>query len=253
MPVADTAFAIAVIRRLEHERPAAERLFEDPYAAAFGSGGPEAARGTQRFLELPFFHDAVRLRTRFVDDCVGDSLEGGVDQLVVLGAGFDCRALRMVAITRRGARVYEVDLAAQLEEKRALLAAAGVALPAHVAQVAADFAKPGLMDQLGADLAAHGFRAAAGALFVWEGVVGYLGRAAIAQSLAFMARAGGPGGRVVFDFGKWTFDPETVADRAREAGFSRCQDIGFDELWRRYLPGEPHANAAFARMAVAEV
>jgi hypothetical protein len=28
---------------------------------------------TQRFLDLPFFRDGVRLRTRFLDDCVRDS------------------------------------------------------------------------------------------------------------------------------------------------------------------------------------
>jgi hypothetical protein len=31
--VADTAFAVAVVRAEEGEKPAAERLFEDPYAA----------------------------------------------------------------------------------------------------------------------------------------------------------------------------------------------------------------------------
>ena len=32
---ADTAYSIAFVRAMESERPVAERLFEDPYAAFF--------------------------------------------------------------------------------------------------------------------------------------------------------------------------------------------------------------------------
>jgi O-methyltransferase involved in polyketide biosynthesis len=37
MSVADTAFTIAVVRAEEARRPEAERLFDDPHAAIFGS------------------------------------------------------------------------------------------------------------------------------------------------------------------------------------------------------------------------
>ena len=97
------------------------------------------AEATARLLAFPLVRDGVRLRTRFIDDFLREGLSAGMTQVVLFGAGFDARALRMPEIAARGARVYEVDLAAQLEQKRALLATAGVALPGHAAHVACDF------------------------------------------------------------------------------------------------------------------
>src|SRR4249920_3628137 len=92
--VADTAFSIALVRAEEGNRPDGEQLFADPYASAFAAAGAHVAEGTQRFLDLPFFRDGVRLRTRFLDDSVRDGLAAGLDQVVLLGAGFDARGLR---------------------------------------------------------------------------------------------------------------------------------------------------------------
>ena len=95
LTAADTAFSIAAVRAEEASRPHAERLFDDPYAALFRTAGAHAEEGTQRFLKLPFFRDGIRIRTRFIDDVVVAELAAGVDQIVVLGAGFDMRALRI--------------------------------------------------------------------------------------------------------------------------------------------------------------
>ncbi len=58
-----------------------------------------------------------------------------------------------------------------------------------------------LADSLTSVLEVRGFRTGEGALFVWEGVIGYIDDAAIDQSLRFMAGAGGTGSRLVFTFG----------------------------------------------------
>lgn len=253
LTVADTAFPIAVVRAEEGERPAPERLFEDPYASVFRAAGAHAEEGTQRFLGLPFFRDGIRLRTRFIDDFVRDGLAAGLDQVVLLGAGFDCRGLRMPEIAGRPVSVYEVDFAEQLEKKRALLAAADVQLPARIAYVACDFKAPDFEDALTAALEERGFRRGAGALFLWEGVVAYIDQGAIDRSLAFMVRIGGAGSRLVFDFASAVVDPETVLTRARRAGFAACEEVGLDEVWRRYLPGEPHENAWVCRMGTASL
>jgi methyltransferase (TIGR00027 family) len=251
--VADTAFSIAVVRSEEGRRVEAERLFDDPYAAMFAARGAHAAESTQRFLDLPFFRDAVRLRTRYIDDAVRAGLAAGVDQLVLLGAGFDARALRMPEIGARNARVYEVDTAEQLARKRDVLASEGVEVPSHVAYVPCDFDDPHYETALAADLEASGFRRRAGAIFVWEGVIGYIGTEEIDRALSFMATNGGPGTRVVFTFGEGSFDPDTAATRARRAGFSAYDEIAGDELWRRYLPGEPHPAAVVTKIGTAIV
>lgn len=249
--VADTAYAIAAIRAEEGERPPTERLFEDPYARLFAAGGAHAADGVARFLELPFFRDGIRLRTRFIDDVVRAAVADGLAQVVLLGAGFDARAMRMPELS--GRRVFEVDLPEQLDARRALLDGAGLAAPPWSAQVPCDFEAPDFEAELGGALAARGFQLGAGALFVWEGVVAYLRRESVDRSLAFMARAGGPGGRVVFDYGAFLFDPESATERTARHGFTSCEEVAFDELWRRYLPGDPHENAWVVRAAVARV
>jgi methyltransferase (TIGR00027 family) len=253
LTAADTAYSIAVVRAQESDLPAAERLFEDPYAPVFAAAGAHAAEGTKRFLALPFFRDAIRLRTKGIDAFVREGLAAGLNQLVLLGAGFDTRGMRMPEIAAQRATVYEVDFAEQLEHKRALLAAAGVTLPAWIAHVGCDFKAPDFDAPLTAGLQERGFRIGAGAIFVWEGVLAYIGRDVVDRSLRFMARAGGPGSRLVFEFVPDVFEPETVQDRTRQTGFTACDEVAFDDLWRRYLPGEPHPNSRAIRLAMATV
>jgi len=244
--VADTAFSIAVVRAEESAR--AERLFEDPYAHMFQPTEPDAIEATNRYLELPLFREIIRLRTRFIDDAI--RALGGLRQLVVLGTGFDTRALRMPELA--DTRIFEIDFADQLERKRSFLDAGGITLPNRVVYVACDFSgdwEPRLL----AELEAHGFHRGAGAMFVWEGVIGYIDGPAIDRSLAFMVRAGGPTTRVAFTWAQPSIDPDSLEQRTTRAGFTRCEDVGSDELWRRHLPGEPPFIATMSRLAIAEV
>lgn len=160
--VADTAFSIAVVRAEEGSRPDGERLFTDPYASVFAAAGASAAESTQRFLDLPFFRDGVRLRTKFLDDCVRDGLTAGLDQVVLLGAGFDARGLRMTEIEARRATVFEVDTPEQMARKRRALAGAGVRLPARIVYVPFDCETPDFDDELGRALEVARFRRGAG-------------------------------------------------------------------------------------------
>jgi methyltransferase (TIGR00027 family) len=250
---ADTAYAIAYIRAEEGRYPLAERLFEDPYASLFADAGQHAMEGTRRFLDLPFLVESVRLRTRAYDDFVREGLAAGVTQIVLLGAGFDARGLRLPEIPAHGARVYEVDFPRQLEDKRRILSAGGVALPPWVAHVACDLAAPGFADRLAADLEASGFRLGGGARVIMEGVAAYIDRAAFDDNLGFVARACGHGSTVGFEFFEGIFDMGPAGARIRGLGFTRWDEVGFDALWRRHLPGEPHPNAAFAKIGLATV
>lgn len=251
LTVADTAFAIAAVRAEEALRPLDERLFEDPYAALFRAAGAHAEEGTQRYLGLPFFRDGIRIRTRFIDDALADGLAADIDQIVLLGAGLDARALRTPALATQGARVFEVDLAEQLDRKRSVLEAAGVTLPALVSYVACDVTAPDYESTLSRSLEALGFRRDRPAFIIWEGVTTYIGVAATDRMLAFIAAVCDSRTRVVFDVGSRFFDPETVFDHATRAGFSSCDAHGGDALWRQYLRGEPHPAASVFRMAVA--
>jgi len=231
LTVADTAFSIAEARADETE------LFTDPFAKHFVAAGVHAAEGTKRYLDLPFFREGVRLRTRFIDDFVRDAMRDS-EQLVILGAGFDMRAMRLPELER--ASVYEIDSPDQMRRKRAILEGAGVQIPARIRYVPFDF--DGEIDRA---LDETDFRFGENAAFIWEGVIGYIDRAAIDASLRFMARAGT---RLVFTSAEATFSPETSAVATARAGWETCEEVGLDDAWRRYWRTEPYEYARVSRL-----
>jgi methyltransferase (TIGR00027 family) len=251
--VADTATVIALIRSQESTVPPAERLFEDPYARLFSVAGAAAEEIAARFFTVPFFREAIRLRTRFIDDTVRAILADGLRQIVLLGAGFDCRTLRLPEIANSGAAVFEIDFAPQLAYKRTVLAAARVKLPDVMRFVACDFTADDFETKLLADLSANGFRPATRTCFIWEGVVGYLDDAAVDRTLAFVARVGGTGSRVVLNHTVGRFRPEQLRVHLAAAGFTPVEEHGCDALHRRYLPGEPPPGGELHRLAIARV
>jgi methyltransferase (TIGR00027 family) len=251
--VADTAYSIAIVRADESKLPKEERLFDDPYAHLFAAAGEHAREATQRFLELQMMREGVRLRTRFIDDAVRDGLAAGLKQVVLLGAGFDARGMRMPEIAEHGASVFEVDFGYQLDRKREILSAGGVSVPERIAYVPVDFEAPDFDGELTSALEAKGFRVGAGAIFVWEGVIGYISMSTIEKTMAFVARTGGRGTRLVFVFGQFSFDPESAEIFAKKTGFSSCEEIGADQTWRRYWSTPPHEFASVSRFAVAIV
>jgi methyltransferase (TIGR00027 family) len=105
-------------------------------------------------------------RTRFFDDAVLGAIAAGVDQIVILGAGYDGRALRF---RTPGVQFFEVDHPATQADKRERLAAIAAGTEG-ITFVAADFTEPGLDDAL----TAGGYDRGRRALFTCEGVLRYL-------------------------------------------------------------------------------
>jgi len=247
--VTDTAAAIARVRSWENDLPEAERLFEDPYAHLFG-GGPAADEAVQLFLSAPIFRDHIRLRTRFIDDAMRAALAAGIQQVVNLGVGFDCRTLRLTEIAEHGAQVYEVDFAAQLERKATVLTAAGVALPPFMHMVPADFSGE-FGAQLTTDLATAGFDVAAPVVIVWEGVLSYLDDVSCDRTLRWITSVSAPKSRLAFNYPVSRFDPEDLRPRILEAGFVWLDDASLGDVYGRYLPEDPPPGSDLYRFAVA--
>jgi methyltransferase (TIGR00027 family) len=249
--VTHTASAVARIRAEEAGLPRSERLFEDPYARLF-DGGAAADETMGFFLQVPFLREAIRLRTRYIDDVVCRGVEDGLRQLVLLGAGFDCRALRLTLLEDAQVAAFEVDFASQLAEKRRLLAEAGIALPRRVRYVPSDFTLD-FAGPLSADLEAAGFSPGVGAIFVWEGVANYLDDDAVARTLRFVAGSGGARSRLVLNYQIGRFDPAGLARRFADAGLEVEEDVALDVLFGRYLRGAPPAGGELYRVASAAV
>jgi methyltransferase (TIGR00027 family) len=127
----------------------------------------------------------VTSRTEFMDGAVLQAIEEGVTQVVVLGAGYDGRALRFRA---PGVRFFEVDHPATQADKRRRLDAVDASTDG-ITFVAADFTEDDLEDRL----AAAGHDARARSLFVCEGVLRYLPEHSFHALLRASAARAAPG------------------------------------------------------------
>ena len=195
-----TARGVALVRALEMQRPEAERISSDPYAARFADPvllwltKLMIASGASRLVGIEGMINFALLRERYVDDVMRAELADGAEQIVVLGAGFDTRAYR---VDRPDVVVFEVDHPDTQADKRRSLANAGIQPPANVRFVPVDFD----IDDLGACLRTAGYDTKRRSVFVWQGVVFYLTQAGVDHTLAFIAQSAHPQSLTVFDYG----------------------------------------------------
>jgi methyltransferase (TIGR00027 family) len=166
--------------RLGFDRPAApygDAAADDRLAADVASSAALApSERMSRYL---------RARTSFFDRVVLSALDREVKQLVVVGAGYDGRALRYA---KPGVRWFEVDDPATQRDKRARLERLGIDTR-HVSFIGADLREPGLASAL----TAGGFEPDLPSPIVCEGVAVYLDLAVLErllQELRAIATAG---------------------------------------------------------------
>jgi methyltransferase (TIGR00027 family) len=196
------------------------RIADDPYGARFGgpwaqalavAGSRPAVRAQiVRLRPIASWVAYMQVRTRLIDDEVRGFLGGGGRQIVILGAGYDCRAARFAA-ELDGGRVFEVDHPATQARKRAVLERSGARPP--VEYVPWHFERRALAE-LPAALAALGLDLARPTLTLWEGVTMYLSPEAIDATVVAARELGGAGSRLVFNY-------TTRAGIDRPTGFAR--------------------------------
>ena len=92
-----TAQGVAKQRMIETLAKSDKRVISDPYADRFVTGasfiklmGHKLNVWLAKKL-VPGFHEHIISRTRFIDDLITRSAGDGVEQYVILGAGYDCR------------------------------------------------------------------------------------------------------------------------------------------------------------------
>jgi methyltransferase (TIGR00027 family) len=116
--VGGTSLGVARARAWESGRP--DRLFDDPYAAAFTAAAPTARRAVSPGSPRARLAFHVIIRTRFYDDYLLGACAAGCRQVVLVAAGLDTRAYRLPWPT--GVRLYELDLPEVLTFKESVLA-----------------------------------------------------------------------------------------------------------------------------------
>jgi methyltransferase (TIGR00027 family) len=126
--------------------------------------------------------ERLERRTRWFDSVTLQSIEEGIRQVVLVAAGYDCRALRF---RTPGVRFFELDHPATQADKRRIVEEMGADV-ADVAYAAADF----IVDDVAAALAAADHDATEATLFVVEGLLIYLPEDVIVSTLtALRSRA----------------------------------------------------------------
>ena len=194
-----TAAWVAAWRGWGRKLPAEARLVEDPWGNLFG--GP-AARWVQRVpgpLTVPVWPLALHMqvRTRAIDDLLASFLASGGRQVLILGAGYDCRAARFARELGDGT-VFEVDHPATQARKREILDR--FRLPGRPAvHLPWDFEERSV-DALPDALAEHGHDPSRPTLTIWEGVTMYLQEPAIAATTGAVSRLSAPGSRFVLTY-----------------------------------------------------
>lgn len=182
----------------------------------FAGGEPEVddrlARAVGLPVPLPLFGTGgayFRARTRFFDEAVVGAIRDGIEQVVLVGAGYDGRAFRYRA---PGVRWFEVDHPATQAGKRSTLDALGVVIdPSHLTFVPCDLG--GFEgDDVGAALAAAGHDASRSTLFVAEAVLPYLPVGAVERALHALADRRGPSGRLAVELGLVPHDLQARAN-----------------------------------------
>jgi methyltransferase (TIGR00027 family) len=287
-----TAMAVALMRSV-HTRfdplpmindPWSEKLVPDEVleliVARATNDAPASDLPTQASADAairahPAFPNVV-LRARYTEDALHRAIRRGVNQYVILGAGFDSYALR-VPPEYQDLNIFEIDHPATQALKQQSIAECDIQLPNSVHFLAADLAR----EELGDVLDRSAFDATQPAFFSWLGVTMYLTREANMATLAAVANCSAPASEIVFSyvdqsyFGQQSgadgeifaslqqsvssmgepflsgFDPQELAGELTQVGMLLQEDIDDSALLQQYDPGNRNGFQASDRSHIA--
>ncbi len=220
-----TAQSVALQRAVHQVIDDAPKILDDPIAIRLFS--PEvmadaqahpARFQTSRSLAL---RSLVLIRSRYAEDCLKQAVDHGMQQYLMLGAGWDTFAYRQPAWAQ-GLRIFEVDQPASRQAKLQRIQAAQIMVPPNVAYVPIDFETTALRE----GLRRSSFDFNSPAFISWLGVMVYLTRDAIDAVCTFFASLPG-GSEIVLTFTPppGIFEPNYLALAAGRVG----------EPWKTYF------------------
>ena len=279
-----TAQYMALFRALESTRPANKRLFKDPYAISFLDGKLKlATRLSPLFFVRRYVQKAIHkkipgafssgiARTRYIDDLLKQSIQNNIQQVIILGAGFDTRALRLECL--KTIPVIEIDHPNTSRKKTTTLNKLMDHLPGHIRYWQIDFNKESLNELA----TRENLDFSIPTTIIWEGVTNYLDEQAINNTFAF-AKQFATGSYIIFTyvhkdvleapqnfFGaaqllkdldaieeRWTFgfNPEKLSAYLQQYNYVLLEDFGATHYRDKYLPDRPEKGYEFYRVAFA--
>lgn len=138
----------------------------------------------------------VIARTKYIDGIFKDSVKKRFEQVLIMGAGFDSRAIRFLDLKGSNIKVYEIDTSHTLDAKARQLKKRGVIIPANNIYITIDFNKENLKTQL----ADSKFNLDKKTLFILEGLTMYLSHEAIDETFKLISDYSAQGSLIVFDY-----------------------------------------------------
>lgn len=199
-----TAETIAMVRVDESRKPEDERICYDPYAIRFisqevldfAANNPEEFRAfvAQNERLVPGARNSIVARVRFFDDIVKSSISNGLEQLVILGAGYDTRAYRIEGLNKT--MVFEVDHPATQSIKIEKIMEIFSSFPDYVTYVPVNLE----LDKFGQRLLESRYDKSLKTLFIMEGLLMYLSPEIVDEILSFIVHNSGKGSAIIFDY-----------------------------------------------------
>ncbi len=277
-----TAQYMALFRALETKRDVNDRLFSDPYAIDFLDSKLRFATRLSKFApvknyiqntiqkKIPGAFSSGIARTKYIDDLLQNAIQNGIKQVLILGAGFDTRPLRLDFL--KSIPVIEIDHPNTSNFKIQIYKNKLGQLPENVQFLQIDFNQQNL-DQLAVQ---NDINFSLPTAVIWEGVTNYLSADAVKSTFEFISKFA-KNSIVIFTYihkeilenpksflggekllkdlneleEQWTFGflPNELSDYLNQFDIRLIEDLGANEYRERFLPNRSEKGYEFYRTA----
>ena len=276
-----TAQYMAFFRALETKRK--NKLFSDPYAIYFLDFKLRLITCLSRYSviakyisntiqkKIPGALSSGIARTKYIDELLETAISNNVKQVIILGAGFDTRAIRLDFL--KSIPVIEIDHPNTSNFKAKIYQNRIGRIPENVKFLQIDFNNQNL-DQLALE---HNLDFSKPTATIWEGVTNYLSEEAVKNTFSFISKfaknsyviftyvhkeilynpSSFLGGEKLLEDLKeleehWTFGfiPSELPDYLKQFDIELIEDLGADEYRERFLPDRAEKGYEFYRTAV---
>jgi methyltransferase (TIGR00027 family) len=143
----------------------------------------------------PGAYEFMIARTAFFDRIVEQALKENIEQVVLLGAGYDSRPYRFAGFIQ-DTKIFELDAKPTQDRKRECLQQAEISMSEKISFVPINF----VTDNLRERLMETGYSPEQKALFIWEGVTYYLSSEVVDNMLALVRSNSPSGSSISFDY-----------------------------------------------------
>jgi len=269
-----TALATALMRAA-HTRLDPHPLINDPWGDRLVPDSTRVEIRDEALLRSRAYPNVIT-RTRYAEDALQAAVAQGIQQYVLIGAGFDSFAVRRPAFSS-DLQIFEIDYPATQTLKIQRIKECGVSLPDSVHFIAADLSQ----ESVAAALARSSFERERLTFFSWLGVTMYLTREANVATLRSIASCAPARSELVFTYFDARlfqaqsesfreleqrvaavgepflsgFDPATLAAALADCGLDLVEDLDGRDVAARYDRDGAHGlgQSGFSHISLARV